>query len=82
MATIRWTASEPADAAALPIAASRHEGPIIYCARAGTLQDRVPITIEPGIYLPEFGVRSEVNMLIRPNAAQVTGRIQSELVII
>ena len=39
-------------------------------------------SIEPGIYLPEFGVRSEVNMLIRPNAAQVTGRIQSELVII
>jgi len=27
-------------------------------------------------------VRSEVNMLIRPNAAQVTGKIQSELVII
>ena len=24
-------------------------------------------SIEPGIYLPEFGVRSEVNMLIRPN---------------
>jgi Xaa-Pro aminopeptidase len=39
-------------------------------------------SIEPGIYLPEFGVRSEVNMLVRPNAAQVTGRIQSELVII
>jgi len=27
-------------------------------------------------------VRSEVNMLIRPGAAQVTGKIQSELVII
>jgi Xaa-Pro aminopeptidase len=39
-------------------------------------------SIEPGIYLPEFGVRSEVNMLIRPNTAQVTGRIKSELVII
>jgi Xaa-Pro dipeptidase len=39
-------------------------------------------SIEPGIYLPEFGVRSEVNMLIRPKAAEVTGRIQSELVII
>jgi Xaa-Pro dipeptidase len=39
-------------------------------------------SIEPGIYLPEFGVRSEVNMLIRPGAAQVTGKIQSELVII
>jgi Xaa-Pro dipeptidase len=39
-------------------------------------------SIEPGIYLPEFGVRSEVNMLVRPKAAQVTGKIQSELVII
>jgi Xaa-Pro dipeptidase len=39
-------------------------------------------SIEPGIYLPEFGVRSEVNMLVRPKAAEVTGRIQSELVII
>jgi Xaa-Pro aminopeptidase len=39
-------------------------------------------SIEPGIYLPEFGVRSEVNMLIRPNTAQVTGKIQTELVII
>jgi Xaa-Pro aminopeptidase len=39
-------------------------------------------SIEPGIYLPEFGVRSEVNMLVRPEAAQVTGKIQSELVII
>src|SRR5450755_1595908 len=39
-------------------------------------------SIEPGIYLPEFGVRSEVNMLVSPNAAEVTGKIQSELVII
>src|ERR1700722_8765797 len=39
-------------------------------------------SIEPGIYLPEFGVRSEVNMLIRPRAAEVTGTIQSELVTI
>jgi len=39
-------------------------------------------SIEPGIYLPEFGVRSEVNMLIRPPAAEVTGTIQRELVTI
>src|SRR5436190_8381886 len=37
-------------------------------------------SIEPGIYLPEFGVRSEVNMLIRPNTAEVTGKIQNEIV--
>jgi Xaa-Pro dipeptidase len=39
-------------------------------------------SIEPGIYLPEFGVRSEVNMLVRPKAAEVTGKIQSEIVLI
>ena len=35
---------------------------------------------KPGIYLPEFGVRSEVNMLTAPGKAWVTGRIQQELV--
>lgn len=39
-------------------------------------------SIEPGIYLPEFGVRSEVNVLVRQNTAEVTGRIQKEIVII
>jgi Xaa-Pro aminopeptidase len=39
-------------------------------------------SVEPGIYLPEFGVRSEVNVLVRPKAAEVTGRIQRELVLI
>ncbi len=37
-------------------------------------------SVEPGIYLPEFGVRSEVNMLTGPNRAAVTGAIQTELV--
>ncbi len=39
-------------------------------------------SIEPGIYLPEFGVRCEVNMLVRPGKAEVTGRVQDELVLI
>ncbi|HWX94598.1 MAG TPA: M24 family metallopeptidase [Terriglobales bacterium] len=39
-------------------------------------------SIEPGIYLPEFGVRSEVNILVRPNRAEVTGKIQREIVTI
>ncbi len=37
-------------------------------------------SVEPGIYLPEFGVRSEVDMLTAPGKAWVTGRIQHELV--
>jgi Xaa-Pro aminopeptidase len=39
-------------------------------------------SIEPGVYLPEFGVRSEVNMLIRSGGAEVTGKIQREIVTI
>jgi Xaa-Pro dipeptidase len=39
-------------------------------------------SIEPGIYLPEFGVRSEINMLVRPHSAEVTGKMQREIVII
>jgi Xaa-Pro dipeptidase len=37
-------------------------------------------SVEPGIYLPEFGVRSEVNMLTSATKAWVTGKIQTELV--
>ena len=37
-------------------------------------------SIEPGIYLPEFGVRSEVNVLVREKSAEVTGKIQREIV--
>ena len=37
-------------------------------------------SVEPGIYLPEFGVRSEVDMMTLPGKAWVTGKIQRELV--
>ena len=37
-------------------------------------------SVEPGIYLPEFGVRSEVNMMTTHDKAEVTGRIQQDLV--
>jgi Xaa-Pro dipeptidase len=37
-------------------------------------------SVEPGIYLPEFGVRSEIDMLTSQDKAWVTGRVQRELV--
>lgn len=37
-------------------------------------------SVEPGIYLPEFGIRSELNMMTWPGRAETTGRVQSELV--
>ncbi|MBL8227134.1 MAG: M24 family metallopeptidase, partial [Bryobacterales bacterium] len=36
-------------------------------------------SVEPGIYLPEFGIRSEINMYIGENEAVVTGEIQDKL---
>jgi Xaa-Pro dipeptidase len=39
-------------------------------------------SIEPGIYLPEFGVRLEVDVLVRQGSAEVTGKIQREIVTI
>jgi Xaa-Pro dipeptidase len=38
-------------------------------------------SVEPGLYFPgEFGIRSEVDMIARKGKADVTGRIQTELV--
>jgi len=37
-------------------------------------------TIEPGVYFSDFGIRSEINMVIGARAAQVTGPVQRELV--
>ena len=43
-----------------------HEAPIIGYDRTGKLRDRVPITIEPGIYLPgRGGVRIEDTLIVR-----------------
>jgi Xaa-Pro dipeptidase len=36
-------------------------------------------SIEPGIYLPEFGMRTEVNVYIGESEARVTGAVQKEI---
>jgi len=36
-------------------------------------------SVEPGIYLPEFGMRTEVNVYIGDREARVTGAIQNEI---
>ena len=36
-------------------------------------------SIEPGIYLPEFGIRSEVNVYVGERDVRVTGEIQEEI---
>jgi Xaa-Pro aminopeptidase len=37
-------------------------------------------SVEPGIYLKDFGVRSEVNVFVKRDSAMVTGAIQRDLV--
>jgi Xaa-Pro dipeptidase len=39
-------------------------------------------SVEPGIYLPEFGVRSEVNVYVDEGSARVTGEKQESIVLI
>jgi Xaa-Pro aminopeptidase len=47
-----------------------HEAPIMGYGRTGTLMDRVPVTVEPGIYLPgKGGVRIEDILVVRASAA-------------
>src|ERR1700735_5033041 len=37
-------------------------------------------SVEPGIYMPEFGIRTEINMYVDENEARVTGAIQEEII--
>src|SRR5205807_1398416 len=37
-------------------------------------------SVEPGVYLPNFGIRSEVNVYVGEQEARVTGEIQRKLV--
>ncbi len=37
-------------------------------------------SVEPGIYFPEFGIRSEVNVYVDEREARVTGAVQNEII--
>lgn len=39
-------------------------------------------SVEPGVYLPKFGVRSEINMFVGEGEARVTGDIQREMALL
>ena len=42
----------------------------------------IAVTIEPGIYLPDFGVRSEIDVYISESGPEVTTRVQREIVLV
>jgi Xaa-Pro aminopeptidase len=47
-----------------------HEAPMLAPNGTGTLKDRVPVTVEPGVYLPgRGGVRIEDTLVVRAAAA-------------
>ncbi len=52
-----------------------HEAPIMGHGKTGRLEDRVPITVEPGIYLPgRGGVRIEDTLVVRAGAETAVPR--------
>jgi len=47
-----------------------HESPLMARGRTGRLVDRVPVTVEPGVYLPgKGGVRIEDTLVVRAGAS-------------
>jgi Xaa-Pro aminopeptidase len=52
-----------------------HEAPQLGVAKPGTLGDRVPLTVEPGVYLPGLGgVRIEDTLVVRSGAGLAASR--------
>jgi len=62
-----------------------HEAPMMHHDRTGTLGDRVPITVEPGVYLPgQGGVRIEDTLVVRAGAGpgELLTTITKELLVL
>ncbi|HLU73189.1 MAG TPA: Xaa-Pro peptidase family protein [Nonomuraea sp.] len=60
-----------------------HEEPFLGPARTGRLEDRVPITVEPGIYLPgRGGVRIEDTLVTRRGGAELFTKTTKELLVL
>ncbi|WP_248965519.1 M24 family metallopeptidase [Sphaerisporangium perillae] len=60
-----------------------HEDPFLRPAGAGRLEDRVPITVEPGVYLPgRGGVRIEDTLVTRAGGPELLTRTTKELLIL
>lgn len=48
-----------------------HEAPLMSRGRTGRLMDRVPVTVEPGVYLPgKGGVRIEDTLVVRADSGR------------
>ncbi|TMR97053.1 M24 family metallopeptidase [Nonomuraea basaltis] len=60
-----------------------HEEPFLGPSRTGRLKDRVPITVEPGIYLPgRGGVRIEDTLVTREGGPELFTKTTKELLVL
>jgi Xaa-Pro aminopeptidase len=60
-----------------------HEAPMLGPGRTGKLKDRVPVTIEPGIYLPgRGGVRIEDTLVVRTAGPETLITTTKELLVL
>jgi Xaa-Pro aminopeptidase len=60
-----------------------HEEPFLGPSRTGRLEDRVPITVEPGVYLPgRGGVRVEDTLVTREGGPELFTKTTKELLVL
>jgi Xaa-Pro aminopeptidase len=60
-----------------------HEDPFLGPSRNGRLEDRVPITVEPGVYLPgRGGVRIEDTLVTREGVPELFTKTTKELLVL
>jgi Xaa-Pro dipeptidase len=60
-----------------------HEAPGLSATTTDTLRERMPVTIEPGVYLPgQGGVRIEDTLVVRPGGPDVLTTTTRDLIVI
>jgi Xaa-Pro aminopeptidase len=60
-----------------------HEAPMINARSTGSISVNTPVTIEPGIYLPDQGgVRIEDTLVVESTASRVLTELARELVVV